>query len=54
MPMPNREPGLFITDAEKNEAIRKAEADLKAWRERNPDAPRGLPVERDDDAEAPL
>jgi len=53
LPTPNREPGIFISDAEKNAAIRKGEADLKAWRERNPDAPRGLPPERDDEAGAP-
>jgi len=51
--MPNKEPGIFISDAEKNAAIRKGEADLKAWRERNPDAPRGLPPERDDEAGGP-
>jgi hypothetical protein len=42
--MGNRE--LIITEAEKRESIRKGTADLKAWRERNPDAPRGLPVRK--------
>ncbi len=38
------EHGVFISDAEKNAAIRKGEADLRAWRLRNPDAPTGRPI----------
>ncbi len=51
MPMQS-ERGIFITQEEKDESIRKGTRDLKAWRERNPDAPKVRPVERDDGAEA--
>lgn len=57
MPTPNREPwGIYITDAEKNASIVKGTADLKAWRERNPDAPTGRPVppERGEEVEGLL
>ena len=33
-----------VTPEEKRESIRKGTADLKAWRERNSDAPRGREV----------
>jgi hypothetical protein len=47
---------VVITNKEKQESIRKGTADLKAWRERNPDAPKGrpLPPERDEEAEGLL
>ena len=32
---------LVITDEEKNEAVDRGIRELRAWRERNPDAPRG-------------
>ena len=38
MPTPTKPPGLYITAEEKDAAIRKMTADLKAWRERNQDA----------------
>lgn len=44
--MPCRPREIIITDAEKTEAVRRMTADLKAWRERNPGAPRGLPVRK--------
>lgn len=37
---------IIITAEEKADAIRRMTAGLKAWRERNPDAPRGLPVRK--------
>lgn len=46
--MPTERPGVVVTDAEKNEAIRRIEAQLREWRERNPDASKGRPVEETD------
>lgn len=50
MPTQN-EHGIYISDSEKAEAIRKGEHDLKAWRQRNPDAPTGRPAADQDEAE---
>lgn len=40
--MPHKPREIITTDAEKNASIQKGTADLKAWRERNPDAPCGM------------
>lgn len=57
MQMPSERPfGIYISQEEKNAAILRMTIDLKAWRERNPDAPKGRPVplERDEEGEGLL
>jgi hypothetical protein len=44
--MPTQSDGVFITEQEKREAIERGTRELREWRERNADAPRGLPVRR--------